>query len=386
MEFISNIDGISNMKRKIHMDGVRNRVQKTRPVGSEIMDADLSVSKDSIIDISINDRSNENTAASPDEQNNVNIDDMSNMDSLANIDGIEERLRKQTLMQLQFPLRTRIFCTGAVMLSLILLVVFLEIYNPNMILIAGLVLCSALFGYSGGITAAVIMSLYTLYYFSINGSFIRFAGNDFSKVIVSFVGITIVMLLVCALKSAEIQAFSDIDDLAKRLHRENEMLQSISMVDALTGVRNRMALRHDFDLFRNCDVTVMMLDLDDFKKINDTKGHEEGDRVLIEIGELLAETFGRNRCYRYGGDEFVVVCMEMSEKDFEERLAIMEKRRPTVELDGKISKVGYSVGYIHKLITMTEDLSDLFTEADVRMYQEKRSKKAGRLIKENAAS
>ena len=68
-------------------------------------------------------------------------------------------------MQLQVSLPKKILITTAIMAALILFVFYGNVPNPNMILIAGLVLCSALFGYGGGITAAVIMFGYTLFLF-----------------------------------------------------------------------------------------------------------------------------------------------------------------------------------------------------------------------------
>ena len=68
-------------------------------------------------------------------------------------------------MQLQVSLPKKIVITAVIMFALILLVFYCDIPNPNMILIAGLVLCSALFGYGGGIVAAVIMLGYTLFFF-----------------------------------------------------------------------------------------------------------------------------------------------------------------------------------------------------------------------------
>ncbi|MER2235119.1 MAG: hypothetical protein ABS901_02140, partial [Candidatus Limivicinus sp.] len=72
-----------------------------------------------------------------------------------------EKPRKTTLMQLQVSLPKKIIITIVIMAALILFVFYFNIPNPNMILIAGLVLCSALFGYGGGIVAAVIMLGYT---------------------------------------------------------------------------------------------------------------------------------------------------------------------------------------------------------------------------------
>ena len=73
--------------------------------------------------------------------------------------------------------------------------------------IVGLVLCSALFGFGGGIAASVIMLFYTLFFFSTDHSFIHFTAENLQKVGVTLVDVTADMLLVCFLKRAEVQAF-----------------------------------------------------------------------------------------------------------------------------------------------------------------------------------
>ena len=93
-----------------------------------------------------------------------------------------DKLRKNTLMQLQVSLPKKIVITAVIMAALILLVFYCDIPNPNMILIAGLVLCSALFGYGGGIVAAVIMLGYTLFFFSTDHSFTQFTPQNMPKI------------------------------------------------------------------------------------------------------------------------------------------------------------------------------------------------------------
>ena len=130
-------------------------------------------------------------------------------------------------MQLQVSLSKKIVITVLVMAALILLVFYCDIPNPNMILIAGLVLCSALFGYGGGIVAAAIMFGYTLFFFSTDHSFTRFTPQNTQKVIVSIIGIVADMLLVCELKRAEIRQFKDVDALNAALQREAASLDTI---------------------------------------------------------------------------------------------------------------------------------------------------------------
>lgn len=280
--------------------------------------------------------------------------------------------QKPTLMQSQASLPKKVAVTMGLMTGLLLFVYFFSIPNPNMILIAGLVFCSALFGFGGGIVAAAIMVVYTLFFFSTHHCFTHFTPENLQKVFVSLIGALADMLFVCLLKRTEVQAFEKVALLTDELRRENRLLHSMSMTDALTGIRNRMALHQDYDFYRNCEATVMMLDLNQFKVINDTLGHGEGDRILKETGQLLAETFGAEHCYRYGGDEFLVIIPDLSESEFHERLERLMESRPTLTMEGKTSRVGYSVGYVRAHLTQPDTLRQLMAGADERMYQVKR--------------
>ena len=140
---------------------------------------------------------------------------------------MKEKPRKTTLMQLQVSLPKKIIITILIMAALILFVYYCNVPNPNMILIAGLVLCSALFGYSGGIVAAVIMFGYTLFFFSTDNSFTQFTPQNMQKVIVSVIGIAADMLFVCALKRTEIREFKVVDELTGQLNIQKESLSSL---------------------------------------------------------------------------------------------------------------------------------------------------------------
>lgn len=149
-------------------------------------------------------------------------------------------------------------------------------------------------------------------------------------------------------------------------------LNEMAHVDALTGIRNRLALRHDYDSYQGHEVAVMMLDLNDFKVINDTRGHEEGDRILRETGKLLSDTFGNEHCYRYGGDEFLVIVPDISEAEFREKLESMNRNTPAVD---DASTVGFSWGHVHAMLKGSDTLRTLISSADEKMYEAKRDKK-----------
>lgn len=113
-----------------------------------------------------------------------------------------------------------------------------------------------------------------------------------------------------------------IADLHHQLLQKNHQLQEMALTDALTGLPNRRAVdgwakhqvsaaaRHKFPLW------VVIADLDHFKKINDTYGHEAGDAVLKAFAEIVkANTRQSNMCGRLGGEEFVAVVTHVEDQD-----------------------------------------------------------------------
>ena len=148
-------------------------------------------------------------------------------------------------------------------------------------------------------------------------------------------------------------------------------LNDMAYLDALTGIGNRLALRRDYDSYLGHEVTVVMLDLNDFKLINDTRGHEEGDRVLQEIGKLLADTFGKEYCYRYGGDEFLVIVPDIESSRLNEMIESLKQNRPFID---DTARVDFSVGSVRAALTDTDMLRNLISSADEKMYETKRDK------------
>ena len=181
-------------------------------------------------------------------------------------------------MQLQVSLPKKIVITALIMAALILLVFYCDIPNPNMILIAGLVLCSALFGYGGGIVAAVIMFGYTLFFFSTDHSFTRFTPQNTQKVIVSIIGIVADMLLVCELKRAEIRQFKAVDAVNAALQREAASLDTIH--EMLTSGRWAMD-------FNKEGVMVEVKWSDEFRRMLGYHSREDFPDVLESWSDLL---------------------------------------------------------------------------------------------------
>jgi diguanylate cyclase (GGDEF)-like protein len=104
--------------------------------------------------------------------------------------------------------------------------------------------------------------------------------------------------------------------LNDQLKEDNLSLEAATIRDSLTGVKNRFALRRDYERYSEKNIHIMMLDVDGFKNVNDTYGHTVGDFLLKKMGDALIDQFGGEYSYRYGGDEFLIIYPDIEEEDF----------------------------------------------------------------------
>lgn len=171
--------------------------------------------------------------------------------------------------------------------------------------------------------------------------------------------------------------FMDITDTKA----ENEKLSSLSNTDELTGVLNRRAFSRIAAKYEEqyksdgTDFVLFMIDLDDFKAVNDNNGHEYGNLVLRDICRSLTLTCADNSVlFRYGGDEFVILhqygeVSEIASKVKKIQSAIDAPRN----LDGINISIKASVGYA--LYSETLFINALLEVADRRMYEMKKEHK-----------
>ncbi len=139
--------------------------------------------------------------------------------------------------------------------------------------------------------------------------------------------------------------------------------------DNLTGVLNREALKVDVERYGNRTIShVLSIDMNGLKVINDTKGHEEGDKAIKAVAHALESSLlPKCRIYRIGGDEFSVLCILKSTDDVN---MMIEKMYSTVEATGYTCAVGYSEWYSGK------SFNEVYNSADNAMYENKRRIKA----------
>jgi len=170
------------------------------------------------------------------------------------------------------------------------------------------------------------------------------------------------------------QALQKSKTLAEKEKLEDEV-RRLSITDDLTGLYNH---RHFFKTLESeltrlrrqkTSLSLLMLDVDNFKRYNDTHGHVEGDRVLKKIGEIIKHSIRHNvdSGYRYGGDEFAALLIGAS---LEQALTIAERIRLTIEGAG-FKDITVSIGLAE--FQDGFDLEKFVKSADDAMYVAKHS-------------
>ena len=162
--------------------------------------------------------------------------------------------------------------------------------------------------------------------------------------------------------------------------------QNLARTDALTGLTSRHAfeeqLEHDIKLAqrRHSPITLAFLDLDDFKMVNDTYGHLEGDRVLRVTGRVLKQSMRVvDTVARLGGDEFVLVLPDTDPHGAEEAIAKIQQdlRR---SLASQTPRVTFSIGAI-TFLEAPLSMDDALKATDTLMYDAKRRGKDSALFR-----
>jgi diguanylate cyclase (GGDEF)-like protein len=170
------------------------------------------------------------------------------------------------------------------------------------------------------------------------------------------------------------------EDITERVKSE-ERIHVMAHYDALTGLPNRAFFTQQVgaDLERRRRLKdpgltlLMIVDIDDFKHVNDTLGHLTGDRALVETSERLRRVLGDDSLVaRLGGDEYIVYRGNgVTQEDIVELpQAVLEAFQPSFHLMGEVLSVNVSIGVVASS-DMNDVLDDLMTRADLALYQAK---------------
>ena len=182
-------------------------------------------------------------------------------------------------------------------------------------------------------------------------------------------------------------------DLEKRVQERTIELQALNveiarqaMHDPLTELPNRTLLverlRQNIHLAKRNKkrVAFLMLDLNNFKEVNDTLGHPQGDRLLLDVASRLPTALRQSDTVgRFGGDEFGIVLPDTDSKQaVDVAKKVLASLEPSFELDDQVLSIGASIG-IALYPEHGEDDASLIRHADIAMYEAKSSKGEPRL-------
>ena len=154
--------------------------------------------------------------------------------------------------------------------------------------------------------------------------------------------------------------------LAYRRTEDEQKLYHLSYYDTLTSFYNRN--RYMEDCSRLSDMSgpmgVVYLDINGLKDINDQKGHAFGDQVLAECARQMREVFQAADFYRIGGDEFVIICLNLDRDTFEYQVSILRSRFR----NGGLCRAAIGSQWT----TQYQDIQQLVADADAQMYEDKK--------------
>jgi diguanylate cyclase (GGDEF)-like protein len=169
--------------------------------------------------------------------------------------------------------------------------------------------------------------------------------------------------------------------LQDRLRESNRQLEQLSRTDPLTGLANRRYFLEVVEeafavaVGEGTPLALLMLDIDHFKRLNDTRGHQAGDAVLAKLGDLLLDCDGF--AARYGGEEFAIVLMERTLTEAVQTAETLRQAITALTFDPPLDDLHLtaSLGVAALPHPEIETLTQLIREADDALY---RAKHAGR--------
>ncbi len=160
----------------------------------------------------------------------------------------------------------------------------------------------------------------------------------------------------------------------RKLKIKNRRLEELAITDKLTSLFNRVkldnSLKYELDRAHrfSTDLSIIIIDIDDFKKVNDTYGHLVGDKVLINIAKILTHNIRKvDILGRWGGEEFLVICPHTDEKGVL-KLAknLREKIQNSTNIEELESTVTASFGIT--FLKPSDNIDSFIKRADDALY------------------
>jgi diguanylate cyclase (GGDEF)-like protein len=161
--------------------------------------------------------------------------------------------------------------------------------------------------------------------------------------------------------------------------RRAEYYKKLANTDPITGLANRTAFNHDLEkLSGEKSYSIISMDLNNLKEVNDTKGHLAGDGYIMNAAEIINKVFGKEgKCYRIGGDEFTVIIKKPeSDAVVAGLIPQMNEEINAYNNNNPSEPIAIALGYESSSEETGFDFNDILRLADVKMYENKRWLKA----------
>jgi diguanylate cyclase (GGDEF)-like protein len=207
----------------------------------------------------------------------------------------------------------------------------------------------------------------------------RIEAGDFSQSVEER-GTDEIARLSRALNRMALAVGTDRAELEEAVRQRTEQLERIAYVDQLSGVLNRRGFIEAYTqeerrlAIDEARPGLLILDIDNFKTVNDNHGHIVGDEVIAEVARrLLDVTREQDLCARWGGDEFVVIvksCDARALAGIGSKILDAIRARPVELLDGTMLRIGTSIGA--HLVEPADTLESAASKADLALYAAKR--------------
>ena len=241
----------------------------------------------------------------------------------------------------------------------------------NVLPLAGVAAMTSLFGGVSGIVCAVVTALCSAYTLSEGNGFVNYSQQGLVGHIAIIFAAAVCVVFISRIRWLNHEKAAELADIHARLEESHIELETARTTDAVTTTRNRYAFRRDYENYKGRDVCLLMLDIDKFKRTNDTYGHAVGDFILKKMGEAMRAQFGDEHCYRYGGDEFLIVCPEVDPDDFKARIEKLREAVSVIKTNGADIEIRFSGGCVYGSAARSDDLRLMIRHADSNLYEAK---------------
>jgi diguanylate cyclase (GGDEF)-like protein len=178
------------------------------------------------------------------------------------------------------------------------------------------------------------------------------------------------------------------------VRERTEKLERLAFLDPLTEIWNRRGFSDAFSKEQNRasrsgrHIGILIVDMDRFKSINDTHGHQTGDLAIIEVAERISGALrDYDICARWGGDEFIILASDVNKTSLglmAGKLLTAVNAEPLTLPDGKPLDLSISIG--GTMVSEYDLLADAVGKADAALYQSKRTGRNGYIIHDPKAA